>query len=50
MLAHGLGSEVSSDSDYTVYSGQWLGGFRSGLGTLYYQHSNQPEYVGQFKR
>ena len=48
MLAHGLGSELSSD--YTVYSGQWRGGFRSGQGTLYYQHSQQPEYIGQFKR
>ena len=48
MLAHGFGSEVSSER--TVYSGQWSGGFRSGLGTLYYQDSQQPEYVGQFKR
>ena len=32
MLAHGTGSETTSQ--YTVYSGQWVGGFRSDWSTL----------------
>ena len=48
LLPHGLGVELSAGD--TVYSGQWWGGRRSGLGTLYYPSSHQPEYVGQFRR
>ena len=48
LLPHGFGLEMSGGE--TVYEGQWWGGSRSGLGTLYYSHSEQPEYVGQFRR
>ena len=48
LLPHGFGSEVSGSD--TVYSGQWRGGSWEGLGTLYYPQSEQPEYVGQFRR
>ena len=49
LLPHGLGVELAGAGD-TVYEGQWWGGRRSGLGTLYYPLSHQPEYVGQFRR